>query len=175
MPQCYMMVGVPGSGKSTAIQALLKDMPHLQVVSTDDYIDRVAEKKGQTYSEVYQDTIDDATKWLKAQVQKHIKDKVDFIWDQTNVVKTARLKKMANLASNRFEVIAIVFEVPVEELHQRLDKRAKDTGKFISRKLLENMLNDYTRPGYDEGFKSIIINQNGKYVELDRNQLKVAV
>jgi predicted kinase len=170
-----MMVGVPGSGKSTAIKALLKDMPHLQVVSTDDYIDKIAEKKGKTYSEVYSDSIDDATKWLKSQVQKFIKEKTDFIWDQTNVVKTARLKRMANLSSNGFDVIAIVFEVPLEELHQRLDKRAKETGKFISRKLLETMLNDYTRPGYDEGFKSIIINQNGRYVEVEKNQLKATV
>jgi len=175
MPQCYMMVGVPGSGKSTAIQALLKDMPHLQVVSTDDYIDRVAAKSGKTYTEVYADSIDDATKWLKAQVQKLIKDKVDFVWDQTNVVKSARLKRMTNLLSNKFEVIAIVFEVPVEELHQRLDKRAKETGKFISRKLLENMLNDYTRPGYDEGFKSIIMNQNGRYVELEKHQPSLSI
>lgn len=175
MPQCYMMVGVPASGKSTAIQALLKDMPHLQVVSTDDYIDQVAAKNGKTYSEVYQDSIDDASKWLKAQVQKLIKEKTDFIWDQTNVVKTARIKKMTNLAANGFDTIAIVFEVPLEELHVRLDKRAKETGKFISRKIVENMLNEYTRPGYDEGFKSIILNQNGKYVELDKNQLKVTV
>jgi predicted kinase len=175
MPQCFMMVGVPGSGKSTAIKALLKDMPHLQVVSTDDYIDRVAAKSGKTYTEVYADSIDDATKWLKAQVQKLIKDKTDFVWDQTNVVKTARAKRMTNLASNGFETIAIVFEVPVEELHQRLDKRAQETGKFISRKLLENMLNDYTRPGYDEGFKSIIMNQNGRYVELEKSQLKATV
>lgn len=29
MPVCYMMVGVPGSGKSSAIAQLKSEMPHL--------------------------------------------------------------------------------------------------------------------------------------------------
>ncbi len=168
MPHCYMMVGVPGSGKSTAIKELVKEMPYLHVVSTDEYIDRVATEQGKSYNEVHSSSIDDATKWMKAELHYIIKDKKDFVWDQTNIVKSARMKKLRNLFSNGYEVTAIVFEIPMDELHNRLEKRANETGKSIPKKVMEDMIRSYQRPDYDEGFKSILLNETGAYYELPK-------
>ena len=45
---CYMLVAVPGSGKSTLVEALQKDMPQLGVVSSDVHIERYAKEKNKT-------------------------------------------------------------------------------------------------------------------------------
>jgi predicted ABC-type ATPase len=171
-----MMVGVPGSGKSTAIKALLKEMPHLKSVSTDEYLEKIAKEKGKSYNEVHGDHIEAATKSMNAQIQSFIKNKQDFIWDQTNVVQSARLKKMKNLTSNGYDVTAITFELSPEELQKRLKKRVDDGGKHISAKIVENMLKDYTRPDYSEGFDSIIlIGDNGASLELKNEAKKMTI
>lgn len=173
MPTCYMMIGVPGSGKSTAIKELQKEMPHLQCVSSDEYLEKLAEKKGKTYNDVHSENIDSAIKWMNAQIQSFIKNKQDFVWDQTNIVKSSRLKKLKNLMSNKYDVIGIAFEIPMDELYKRLSKRVEDGGKFISPKIIENMLKDYERPTYDEGFKSIMLTQSGQFYELPKESKKL--
>lgn len=171
MPVCYMMVGVPGSGKSSAIAQLKSEMPHLKTVSSDEYIDKIALKQGKKYSEVHCENVDDATKWMNAQIQSFIKNKVDFIWDQTNVVQTARLKKIRNLKANGYEITAITFEITREELQKRLTRREKETGKYISVKIVEKMIEEYVRPDYSEGFSLIVlISDNGVPVEIPKNQ-----
>ena len=49
-PFAVMMIGLPGSGKSTWIKA---NLPGVKVLSTDDFIDQYAAEKGKTYSEVF--------------------------------------------------------------------------------------------------------------------------
>jgi predicted kinase len=170
-----MMIGVPGSGKSTAIKELMSSIPGLKTVSSDEYIETVAKEKGKTYDEVHMSSVDDAIKWMKSQIQSFIKSKQDFVWDQTNVVKSARIKKLRTLSSQGYNVTAITFELPIEELHKRLDKRTSEGGKSISHKIINNMIDSYERPSYDEGFTTIlIIDESGNPTELpqDNKQIK---
>lgn len=171
MSVCYMMVGVPGSGKSSSIEQLKSEMPHLKSVSTDEYLDKIALKQGKKYNEVHRENVDDATKWMNVQIKSFIKNKVDFIWDQTNVVQTSRLKKIRNLKANGYEIIAITFEITREELQKRLTRREKETGKYISVKIVEKMIEEYVRPDYSEGFSTILlISDNGVPVEIPKNK-----
>lgn len=170
LPICYMLVGLPGCGKTTAAEKLLKENPELTTVSTDQYIEEIAKKKNKTYAQVYREVGDDATKWMNRQIAHLIKDKKSFIWDQTNVYQSARIKKNKFLKQNKYEVIAIVVELSDEELNRRIAKRAEEGGKKIGYKIMQEMIKNYTRPAYYEGFKEIfIINDQQEQILLPNN------
>lgn len=157
MAICIMMIGVPGSGKSTKVKELLEKDKNITVVSSDEYIEIIAKKLNKSYNEVYSDNINDAISWMNNKIQLLIKNKENFIWDQTNIVKSARLKKLKNLKSNGYKVNAICFEISKEELFLRLEKREKLGEKVISKKIIENMINSYEKPDLLEGFNNINI------------------
>jgi heterogeneous nuclear ribonucleoprotein U-like protein 1 len=159
-PICYMLIGVPGSGKSTYSNQIIKEMSssiHLEVVSSDEYIEKYAQDHGKTYQEVYRQVGDEATKYANRKIQSLIKQHASFIWDQTNVFASARLKKMRNLLSNKYDVIAVTIELSEEELARRIETRKEQTGKHIPWAVVKDMLKNYSRPGYEEGFVEIYV------------------
>ena len=81
MPKVYMLIGVPGSGKSTWIknQDWAKGMP---VISSDRFIDEHAERVGKTYNEVFDEYSKIAMKLMDNQARVCHANNVDGIWDQ---------------------------------------------------------------------------------------------
>lgn len=154
---CYMMVGLPGCGKSTASEKLLKEIEDLTVISTDEYVEKYAKEVGKTYNEVYRELGDKPQKWMNQQIKELIKEQKTFVWDQTNVFASARMKKINMLKQNGYEVTAIVVEISEEELNKRIKKRTSEGGKKIPYNVLGDMKKNYTRPDYNEGFKEIYI------------------
>jgi len=152
-----MMIGLPGSGKSTLCEDLIKNNETLEIVSTDIYIENYAKKKGNTYQEVYREAGDDATKWMSQRIKTLINEKKNFIWDQTNVFKSARRKKLAMLGSNKYSTIAVGLELSEQELFARIKTRVESGGKTISYKIIHEMAQAYERPDYSEGFTYIFM------------------
>lgn len=150
MPKLYMLIGVPGSGKSTwtANQDWAKAC---SIVSSDRFIDEHAAKEGKTYNEVFDDYVKIATKLMENQVLIAQANNMDIIWDQTNMSAKSRAKKLAMLPN--YEKIAVVFDTPPkEELDRRLANRP---GKFISEAIVNSMISSYNEPTEEEGFKEI--------------------
>ena len=167
-----MLVGVPGSGKSTICNELLNHSNDLIVLSTDEYIEKYAKERNKTYDEVHRESVADAQKWMNNQIRVLMNEKKNFIWDQTNVFKSARRKKIANLKQKKYNIVAVVLELSPEELTNRLSKRENSGGKHISEKIIQDMLASYERPSYEEGFCDIyLIKDNGvpKLVEKTLN------
>ena len=145
MPKVYMLVGVPGSGKSTwiAAQDWARDCV---LVSTDKLIDIEAGRLGKTYNEVFKDYIDTATKLMNDDVRAAVEAGKDIIWDQTNTGRKSRSAKLA-MASDYYK-IAVVFDTPAEEEWQRrLDSRP---GKHIPKAVLKAMAQGLQLPTEDE-------------------------
>ncbi len=157
MPTCYLMVGVPGSGKSTYIKEVKKENPNLISVSSDEYLEEIAQKEGKSYSDVHKEHIKSATKWLNNRIASLISNKEDFIWDQTNLNPKSRKDKIQPLLKKGYDVCAITFELSAEEVKKRVKERGEATGKFIPRSIMESMISNYVRPSYEEGFKSIYV------------------
>ncbi len=150
MPKLYMLIGVPGSGKSTWVsnQIWAKDC---SIVSSDRFIDEHAEELGKTYNEVFDEYVKIATKLMENQALIAQANNMDIIWDQTNMSAKSRAKKLALLPN--YEKIAVVFRTPEkEELDRRLSSRP---GKFISEKIVNSMIASYNEPTEEEGFKEI--------------------
>jgi len=145
MAKVYMLIGVPGSGKSTWInsQDWSKDCV---LVSTDKLIELEAGRQGKTYNEVFKDYIDTATKLMNDDVRDAVSAGKDIIWDQTNTSRKSRKAKLA-MAPGYYK-IAVVFATPeAKEWQRRINSRP---GKMISEGVLTAMASGLQRPEVGE-------------------------
>jgi predicted kinase len=150
MPICYQLVGVPGSGKTTWIknQPWAKDCV---IVSSDDHIETYAKTRGKTYSEVFNDIINTATKLMLDDARNARKQGKDVIWDQTSTTVNSRKRKFETLPD--YTHIAVVFDTPpMNVLNQRLNSRV---GKNIPVSVLDSMIKNFQMPTESEGFSEI--------------------
>jgi predicted kinase len=150
MPKVYVLVGVPGSGKSTWIKS--QDWAlGLTVVSTDNFVDAHAKEQGKTYSEVFVDYMPTAVD-LMVKVVVHAREHGhDIIWDQTSTTVKSRARKFNMLPD--YEHIAVVFKTPEkDELIKRLSSRP---GKTIPWGVVSGMIDNFEMPTEEEGFKEV--------------------
>lgn len=148
----YVLVGVPGSGKSTWVknQEWAVGIP---VVSTDNFIDEYAEQQGKTYNEVFEERMPVAVKLMANQVHICKANKSDIIWDQTSTSVGARRKKF-NMLPDYYK-IAVVFKTPdPAELERRLNSRpGKNIPKHVQASMADQLNNN--PPTLEEGFDEI--------------------
>lgn len=153
-PIAYILVGLPGSGKSTWIRNH-KTKDDFVVISSDDEIEKYAKSQSKTYSEVFDEYIKTATKNMNQTFQNAVQNNSNIIWDQTNLSKNKR-KGIIQKLPKHYKKIAVVFEVDAEELNSRLYNRAKTEGKHIPAFVIDNMKKSYEKPTKDEGFDEIL-------------------
>lgn len=155
-PQLYVLIGLPGSGKSTWTEKFLalNQKEEYVIVSSDAIIERYAKERGQTYSEVFSDVSGFAMKEMSAVADNAFKNKLNVIWDQTNM--SIKKRKSILQRAKGYNKIAVDFDVSDRELQRRLDERAANTGKFIPKSVIDSMAKSYDAPTKDEGFDQII-------------------
>jgi predicted kinase len=150
MNKLYVLVGVPGSGKSTWIKEQTW-MLGLNVVCTDTFVEAYAKQQGKTYSEVFEEYMPNAIELMTEQVIFAREHGHDIIWDQTSTTVKSRKRKF-NMLPNYY-AIAIVFSIPEEkELKRRLNSRP---GKEIPWDIVQGMIDNFEMPTEEEGFKEI--------------------
>jgi predicted kinase len=150
MPKMYVLVGVPGSGKSTwaTTQEWFKDCAY---ISTDKIVERYARFRKKTYSEVFGLYMPRAVNFMIKQLNKAKERGVDIVWDQTSTTIESRARKF-RLCPDHY-AIAVVFKTPERtELDRRLANRP---GKEIPVQVVNDMINRWEDPTGDEGFKEI--------------------
>lgn len=149
-PKVYVLVGVPGAGKSTWIanQPWAKDCV---LVSTDALVEGYAASQGKTYSDVFVDYMPTAVDLMVEQVRKARSERRDIVWDQTSTSIASRRKKFRMLPD--YYHIAVVFPTPPkEELNKRLASRP---GKNIPWHVVQAMIDRWENPTEREGYKEI--------------------
>jgi predicted kinase len=150
MPKLYVLIGVPGSGKSTWIknQDWASDCV---IVSTDNFVEEYAASVGKTYSEVFKDYMPTAVDLMAKQVVRCRENGNDIIWDQTSTTVNSRKRKF-NMLPNYY-AIAVVFKTPeLAELRTRLASRP---GKTIPWNVVSGMIEHFDMPDEEEGFDEI--------------------
>lgn len=150
MPKCYQLIGVPGSGKSTWVDAQDWALACAKV-STDKWVEIYAKEVGRTYSEVFVDFMPTAVELMAKEVVAAREIGRDIIWDQTSVNVKSRKKKF-NMLPDYYH-IAVVFKTPEhKELMRRLMNRP---GKEIPDHVIASMVASFEMPTEEEGFKEI--------------------
>lgn len=152
MPKLYMMIGVPGSGKSTWI-GKNKNQSAL-IASSDAFIDRKAESEGKTYNDVFASHIKAANQYALQVARQAFDLNLDLIWDQTNINRKSRAAKLAMVPAH-YEKIAVYFPTPSTDEHER--RLASRPGKQIPAHIMKSMVGALEAPTVDEGFDRIIV------------------
>lgn len=157
MPKCYILIGVPGSGKSTWIkeQEFLDDT---WVMSTDNIIEAIASMCGMTYNECFSDLIKFADKVMWADLKLAAEGGDTIYIDRTNMSEKSRKKFISFLKPYGYTFEAIDFETPEDEEWER--RLASRPGKTIPKHVLEAMADNYEMPLMSEGFEKITFIKN---------------
>lgn len=154
MKKFFVMVAIPGSGKSTFVNR--EKTPETFIFSTDDYIESRAKEQGKTYSDIFKDTIAQAEMYMSAGLQSALSKGKDVIVDRTNLTEKGRRRILSGVPKD-YEKIAILI-VPPEtirdwaELNLRLGNRP---GKHIPEHIMKSMIASYKEPSLAEGFDRI--------------------
>lgn len=152
MPTCYMLIGLPGTGKSTWVGQFYAEEQKPVIISSDYFIERFARLCGMTYNEAFPIVMDRGIpdKFIRKRIKKAISEGRDVLWDQTNLTVKSRKAKMPMLPGYQFE--AVVFEKPAQDIWERNLNRP---GKAIPKRVLDQMERSYQAPSKDEGFVQI--------------------
>ena len=146
-PTVYVLVGIPGSGKSFFAKQVLMNHPwyHRVYVSSDDI-----------RGELCGDAADQSQNWKVFEIfydraRKAIKGGSDVILDATHLTKKSRRKCRSRFKDLDCSFIAIQMDTPVEEATQRNQNRERVVPDYAMRR----MINFYEPVSNDEGFDSI--------------------
>lgn len=152
MPSFQMLIGLPGSGKSTWLKNQ-RDY-HAMVLSTDKHIEHFAGENATTYNEVFASTIKDAEKKLLADLAAAIKNEQSIIWDQTNLNTKTRAKKLAKIPTI-YHKEAIVF-LTSDKILDIINEDRKKVGRSIPQHIFESMKKNFSVWDIEkEGFNKI--------------------
>lgn len=156
-PICYVMVGLPASGKSTRVDKMVVMDPDVFVYSTDQFIEDVAKHFGITYDEAFEDNIKDATDTMNVLFDIAIRSKRNVIWDQTNMGAGKRKRIINRMKQANYTVECVCYLPPetVEDIAEWGRRLLNRPGKTIPDHVIENMMKTFVIPTLDEGFDEI--------------------
>jgi predicted kinase len=149
-----VLVGLPGSGKSTSIP---EDFDGF-VYSTDRYIEDAARRSGATYNNAFGDNINAATSVMNQMLSAAISNNSDVMWDQTNCGSKKRKSILSRFPKN-YRKICICRVPPRDdaewaELNRRILSRE---GKIIPMHVIKSMADTYVEPTREEGFDKVYL------------------
>ena len=157
-PTVFVMVGLPGSGKSTYLNFV--DEPEFGdtvfVYSTDNVLEQLAAKRGKTYNEVFKEEIGFATKLMDDLLKNAILMGIDVYWDQTNMSSKKRISILSRFPKHYRKVCICRVPPRNAEEWKELDRRILSrNGKFIPSHIIESMADSYVEPTLEEGFDEV--------------------
>lgn len=141
-----LLIGLPGSGKSTWAERYSKNRKHTVSISSD----KIRE-------ELYGDeaTQGDNNKifsLVRERAEEALKDCKDVIIDATNMTIKDRSAYFDIAKTYEATVIGILFDIPVEECKRRNSKRDRVVPDFV----YDKMMKRYEQPQLSEGFTMLI-------------------
>lgn len=160
MKQVFFLIGLPASGKTTYIKNVLSKQYEssnaYHVASTDDIVEELASDMKKDYNTIFKNVRFSIIQELFDQrLFQAFSSGKDVIWDQTNLSKKSRLKKLKIIPKD-YKKIAVVFNINEEVRKERSIKRDMEGGKLIPNHIIEQMLKTANYSLDDEGFAEII-------------------
>jgi predicted kinase len=150
-PVVYMLIGPPGIGKSTYIKEMLLPNGEYTVVSTDNLLEEKGKKIGLSYNEAFNEfNFKEIEKEFFINLKIAINERQDIVVDRTNMSKKGR-RRVLNLFPKDYLKIGILFDFSNRaKLDTQLNKRLSETGKHISKKTVDRMIESYKEPTLEE-------------------------
>lgn len=157
-----MLIGVPGSGKST--WAEMQEKNGAAVVSSD----RIRTELG-LRDEVPADN-EKCFRTVDSRVKELLGKGMDVIYDATNMSRKRRMASIQMFRKHADVLRCVLFTTPIETCIRRDAARDRHVGKEV----ILRMVRSFNAPWYYEGWDSIICMPNGeparlKFDDMDQN------
>lgn len=149
-PTFTMLVGLPGSGKSTYAAGLTGDFTYL---STDALVEARAAELGLTYNDVWPDYIGEASRIIDEDFRAAVKARRSIVWDQTNLSPKKRRRVLSQLPKEYHKVCRVI--TVNEDLRQ--ERLLRRPGKTIPAHVDKSMRESFVYPDKAEGFDLIVV------------------
>lgn len=151
-PIAYVLVGLPGSGKSTWAAS---HPEHLPIASTDAFVEAYAAKNQLTYAEAFKQHFSQAKLLFKQRLNELIAANSTFIWDQPNISARKR-RAVYNKLHPTHRVVFVCFCVPIDICIARVEERKRKAGEFINSNLIKLWSSMVTFPERGEPADGVI-------------------
>lgn len=160
-PTLYVMVGLPGTGKSTLVNTVIRNMgdhgDRVFVYSTDALIEDWAAGQGWTYDFAFSKYIKPATTEMNNRLKLAISEQRDVVWDQTNLSARKRETVLQKFPKNYRRECWYIQPPAGDSQHEDWEWRlANRPGKTIPAYVIESMQDSYVEPALDEGFDRVV-------------------
>ena len=157
--EVVVMVGLPGSGKSTWCENYTRENSEKKfyILGTNLIIDRMkitGLTRKRNYHGRWEELIKRASGILNKLFAVAKKNPRNYILDQTNVYFTARRRKMESFKLYKRKAVVIVNKPNV--LSQRIEKQQQMEGKVIPVNAIMEMKKNYTLPECGPSFDEVI-------------------
>ena len=151
-PKFIMLIGLPGSGKSTWAEKYITENANTVLISSDNIRKQLFgdENSQEDNNRVFYE--------MEVRTLTHLNNGVNVIYDATNVVRKRRrtfLDKLPTWVIKEAHVIWAPLEVCIE----------RDTlrDRTVGRAVIWRMVKSYQPPFFDEGFNRIYYNINSDF------------
>ena len=145
-PRLIVLVGVPGSGKSTYAMNKYNNEPNIVWLSSDAFREKL-------YGDVNcQDNPGKVFAAMQEEAVAALEKGFDVIYDATNVTRKARAG-ILNVVPKYVQKCCVVIWAPIDICIERDKVRNRTVGKEV----IDKMLKRFEAPFYDEGFDSILV------------------
>jgi predicted kinase len=155
-PKAIMLVGLPGSGKSTLYKTHDPD-GNFHHYSTDAEIAALAIRDGKTHDQVFPDCYPEALKTANDKLEDALSRQANIVFDQTNLSYWKRVKTLAKLPEIYYK-IGLVLLPPgnideLKALKTRLDNRPASSA--VPWSTIVRMMETFDMPTITEGFDEL--------------------
>ncbi len=149
-PTFIMLVGIPGSGKSTYAKE--------QVNEFTKHFSSDAIRKELYGDENCQDDPSRVFNLMQQRTIEALRNGYDVIYDATNITRKSRKAILSQLPAY-VEKKCVVVWVPIDYCIKRDSERERTVGEAVINKMLQR----FEAPFYDEGFDNITVHYAGVY------------
>jgi predicted kinase len=148
LPRLYVLVGLPGSGKTTYAR---RRLPNAIRISLDDLRLMMS---GRTYDERYEPAVAAAgNAALKAVLANAAAWGMDVVFDATNVSRAWRARSLEAAAGQSVVPVAVFFPCPLEVALRRNRRRRYPVPDDVIRRFHDNL----EEPSREEGFAEVLV------------------
>ena len=143
MAKLYMLVGLPGSGKSTIAEEL--DGVHISSDEIRECLYGSAQVQPEDPKRVFA--------FMDSASEDCLKDGRNVVYDATNLTEENRVRTITRLKLFADEVICVQITTPVEECLRRNARRSR----VVTEERIRQMAEIFETPTVQEGFSKLVL------------------
>lgn len=152
LKKAIVMIGVPGSGKTTKAVQFKKDLKdsgnEVSYISSDDIRQEIlGDVNNQTQNEKVFNIV-------HHKIRESIKNEKTIIVDATNINIKSRKGILECFKNSEYEKIAYIMNTPIEKCKENNCNRERQVPEYV----IDRQVRKFEVPFYEEGFDTIVFN-----------------